>query len=128
MLRLYGPLVDHGASVVVPLLLADAPVVAWWPGEAPEVPAEDPIGMLAERRITDAASAKRPIAQLAKRARLLPARRHRPGLDPDHPVARAAGLRPWTSRRTTRSPSATVAGAADSPSADLLAGLAGAWR
>ncbi|MEP6562703.1 MAG: glucose-6-phosphate dehydrogenase assembly protein OpcA, partial [Nakamurella sp.] len=31
VLRLYGVLVDHGASVVVPLLLADAPVVVWWP-------------------------------------------------------------------------------------------------
>ncbi len=67
VLRLYGPLVDHGASVVVPLLLADAPVVVWWPGEAPEIPAEDPIGMLGERRITDASSSKRPIAQLTKR-------------------------------------------------------------
>ena len=122
VLRLYGPLVDHGASVVVPLLLADAPVVVWWPGEAPEVPAEDPIGMLAERRITDAASAKRPIAQLAKRARLLPARRHRSGLDPDHPVARAAGLHAGPAAARQGACPATVAGAADSPSADLLAG------
>jgi glucose-6-phosphate dehydrogenase assembly protein OpcA len=67
VLRLYGSLVDHGASVVTPLLLADSPVVVWWPGEAPEVPAEDPIGILGDRRITDANSAKRPIAQLAKR-------------------------------------------------------------
>ena len=67
VLRLYGTLVDHGASVVVPLLLADAPVVAWWPGDAPEVPADDPIGALAQRRITDAAAAKRPGAQLTKR-------------------------------------------------------------
>ena len=86
------PLADHGASVVMPLLLADSPVVVWWPGEAPEVPAEDPIGALAHRRITDAASAKRPTRELAKRRGHLPPGRHRPRLDPDHPVARAARL------------------------------------
>ena len=32
VLRLYGQLADHGDSVVVPFLLPDAPVVAWWPG------------------------------------------------------------------------------------------------
>ncbi|MDT7712171.1 MAG: hypothetical protein QOG46_860, partial [Pseudonocardiales bacterium] len=56
VLRLYGPLADHGDSVVVPLLLADCPVVAWWPGLAPAVPATDPIGTLAQRRVTDAAA------------------------------------------------------------------------
>ena len=35
VLRLYGPLVDHARSVVIPLLLPDSPVVAWWPGAAP---------------------------------------------------------------------------------------------
>src|SRR3954451_7600109 len=37
-LRLYGPLADHGDSVVVPFLLPDAPVVVWWPGDAPDSP------------------------------------------------------------------------------------------
>ncbi|GAA2269921.1 glucose-6-phosphate dehydrogenase assembly protein OpcA [Nonomuraea roseoviolacea subsp. roseoviolacea] len=54
VLRLYGELTDHADSVVSPLLLPDTPVVAWWPGKAPDVPAKDPIGMLAQRRITDA--------------------------------------------------------------------------
>ena len=35
-------------------LLPDIPVVAWWPDIAPAVPAQDPLGKLAIRRITDA--------------------------------------------------------------------------
>ena len=37
VLRGYGALVDPqaGAGMVMPLLLPDAPVVAWWPSEAP---------------------------------------------------------------------------------------------
>ncbi|WP_113703172.1 glucose-6-phosphate dehydrogenase assembly protein OpcA [Nonomuraea lactucae] len=57
VLRLYGELTEHADSVVSPLLLPDTPVVAWWPGEAPAVVSQDPIGMLAQRRITDARSA-----------------------------------------------------------------------
>lgn len=69
VLRGYGPLAggEAGAGMVMPLLLPDAPVVAWWPGEAPAVPAEDPIGVLAQRRITDALSAKDPIKAFEQR-------------------------------------------------------------
>lgn len=35
VLRLYGPLADHADAVVVPFLLPDIPVVAWWPDVAP---------------------------------------------------------------------------------------------
>ena len=91
VLRLYGALVDHGASVVVPLLLADAPVVVWWPGEAPEVPAEDPIGDAGERRITDASSANGR-SRNSPSAAIPTARRHRPGVDQDDPLAGPAGL------------------------------------
>ena len=37
VLRGYGPLAadEPGAGMVMPLLLPDAPVVAWWPSEAP---------------------------------------------------------------------------------------------
>ena len=120
VLRLYGTLVDHGASVVVPLLLADAPVVAWWPGDAPEVPADDPIGALAQRRITDAAAAKRPGAQLTKRIAS-----YRPG-DTDLSWTRITRWRGLLAATMDQPPydkvtSASVAGAADSPSADLLA-------
>lgn len=121
VLRLYGPLVDHGASVVVPLLLADAPVIAWWPGEAPDVPADDPIGQLAQRRITDAAAAKRPRAQLARRRES-----YRPG-DTDLAWTRLTRWRGLLASTLDQPPqdkvtAATVAGSAISPSADLMAG------
>jgi glucose-6-phosphate dehydrogenase assembly protein OpcA len=55
VLRLSGPLARHADSVVVPLLVSDAPVVVWWPGEAPLRPHADPVGAMAQRRITDTA-------------------------------------------------------------------------
>lgn len=67
-LRLKGPLARQQASVVLPLLLPDTPVVVWWPADAPALPAEDEVGRMANRRITDAASARRPIAELLNRA------------------------------------------------------------
>jgi glucose-6-phosphate dehydrogenase assembly protein OpcA len=51
------------------LLLPDAPVVVWWPESAPEEPAKDPVGALAQRRITDAAAAPDPHAELVRRSR-----------------------------------------------------------
>ena len=59
LIRLKGEVVKHPASVVLPLLLPDSPVAVWWPCEAPEDPASDPLGALAQRRITDAAAAPR---------------------------------------------------------------------
>lgn len=120
VLRLYGSLVDHGASVVTPLLLADAPVVVWWPGDAPDLPAEDPIGTLADRRITDANSAKRPSAQLAKRRES-----YRPG-DTDIAWTRITRWRGLLASALDQPPhekvtEVTVSGSADSPSTDLLA-------
>ncbi len=66
-LRLRGPLSHHVASVVLPLLVPDAPVVVWWPGTAPEDVAADPVGRLAQRRITDASEAARPVRALGLR-------------------------------------------------------------
>lgn len=63
-----GELAQHRASAVLPLLLPDSPVVAWWPGAAPAVPGEDQIGRLAQRRITDAMGAADPIPVLVERA------------------------------------------------------------
>ncbi|MEU6170781.1 glucose-6-phosphate dehydrogenase assembly protein OpcA [Streptantibioticus parmotrematis] len=68
MLRLHGELANHAESVVLPLLLPDAPVVVWWPEDAPGNPAEHPLGKLAQRRITDAAAAEDPVAALRVRA------------------------------------------------------------
>ncbi|MGP9021475.1 glucose-6-phosphate dehydrogenase assembly protein OpcA [Streptomyces sp. BR1] len=68
VLRLYGEVVDHAQSVVLPLLLPDAPVVVWWPVSAPIDPANDPLGTLAQRRVTDTYAAEQPIHELTARA------------------------------------------------------------
>ncbi len=59
VIRLSGPVAGHAESVLLPLLLPDSPVVAWWPSDAPDDPAGDPVGQLATRRITDAAEVPR---------------------------------------------------------------------
>ena len=56
LIRLKGEVVKHPESVVLPLLLPDSPVAIWWPADAPDDPAADPLGALAQRRITDAAA------------------------------------------------------------------------
>ncbi len=67
VLRLSGPLAGHAASVVIPFLLPDIPVVAWWPDVAPAVPARDPLGKLAIRRITDATNGTDPLSAIKHR-------------------------------------------------------------
>jgi glucose-6-phosphate dehydrogenase assembly protein OpcA len=59
LIRLSGEVVRHPESVVLPLLLPDSPVAIWWPKDAPQDPAADPLGALAQRRITDAAATTR---------------------------------------------------------------------
>ncbi len=59
LIRLEGEVVKHAESVVLPLLLPDSPVALWWPTDAPEDPAADPLGSLAQRRITDSAAVTR---------------------------------------------------------------------
>ncbi|HSX98246.1 MAG TPA: glucose-6-phosphate dehydrogenase assembly protein OpcA [Streptomyces sp.] len=68
VLRLYGEVADHAQSVVLPLLLPDAPVVVWWPVNAPLDPARDPLGALGQRRVTDSYAAEKPIEELRTRA------------------------------------------------------------
>ncbi len=60
LLRMYGPLGQHADSVVAPLLAPDVPVVTWWPDEAPYSPKADPLGTVAQRRVTDAAASEAP--------------------------------------------------------------------
>ncbi|MBV8927569.1 MAG: glucose-6-phosphate dehydrogenase assembly protein OpcA [Mycobacteriaceae bacterium] len=69
VLRLQGELADHASSVVLPFLLPDTPVVAWWPAAAPPEPAQDPLGQLAIRRITDATNSTDPLAAIKGRLR-----------------------------------------------------------
>jgi glucose-6-phosphate dehydrogenase assembly protein OpcA len=68
VLRLYGEVANHADSVVLPLLLPDAPVVVWWPVNAPLDPAKDPLGALAQRRVTDTYAAESPVRELNARA------------------------------------------------------------
>lgn len=120
VLRLYGPLANEGASCVVPLLLPDAPIVAWWPFEAPASPAKDPIGMLATRRITDAAADRSPTKALEARAKS-----YADG-DTDLAWTRLTLWRALLAAALDLPPfekvtGASVSGESDSPSADLLA-------
>ncbi len=91
LLRIQGELNEHVDSVVTPLLVPDTPVVIWWPGKAPGAPAADALGMLGQRRITDAAADEAPRERLAAPGCWLPARRHGPGVGADHELAVASG-------------------------------------
>jgi glucose-6-phosphate dehydrogenase assembly protein OpcA len=121
ILRLFGPLAGHGDSVLVPLLLPDSPVVAWWPREAPLNISESPIGQMAQRRITDSAEAERPWAEMQRRAE-----NYQPG-DTDLAWTRITLWRGLLAAVLDQPPfepvlAANVAGAGNSPSADLMAG------
>lgn len=120
VMRLYGKLSDHGQRVVMPLLLPDSPVVAWWPTAAPEDVGASPIGSIAQRRVTDSATARKPQEELQRRAR-----NYRPG-DTDLAWTRLTLWRGLLAAALDQPPfepvfEATVSGAADSPSTDLLA-------
>ena len=120
VLRLYGKLASHGDSVLTPLQLPDSPVVAWWPGRAPAVPSLDPIGMMAQRRITDAASAASPRKELDRRRDAYAAG------DTDLAWTRTTFWRGLLAAALDQPPffgvdAVTVSGASDSPSTDLLA-------
>jgi glucose-6-phosphate dehydrogenase assembly protein OpcA len=119
LLRLHGELASHAYSVVLPLLLPDAPVVVWWPEDAPDHPSEDRLGTLAQRRITDAAASEDPISTLRLRGDT-----YAPG-DTDLSWTR---LTPWRSvlaagldQQSLKVRSAVVEGEGHNPSTELLA-------
>jgi glucose-6-phosphate dehydrogenase assembly protein OpcA len=121
LLRMYGPLGQHADSVVAPLLLPDTPVVTWWPDTVPPIPAQDPMGALAQRRITDAAAAGSPHDALT-----MLAAGYQPG-DTDLSWTRAT---PWRSllAATMDQPSGNVTGGMVSAEAgNPTAGLIAAW-
>jgi glucose-6-phosphate dehydrogenase assembly protein OpcA len=68
VMRMQGRLALHAESVVMPLLAPDVPVVTWWHGAPPERVAYDPLGVVAERRVTDVTYCPDPIAALRQRA------------------------------------------------------------
>ena len=121
VLRLSGPLAGHAESVVTPFLLPDIPVVAWWPCAAPAVPAQDPLGKLAIRRITDATNGDDPLAAIKSRL---------PGYtagDTDLAWARITYWRALLASAADQKPhepieSALVSGLKTEPALDIMAG------
>jgi glucose-6-phosphate dehydrogenase assembly protein OpcA len=121
VLRLSGPLADHASSVVLPFLLPDTPVVAWWPAVAPRVPAQDPLGKLAIRRITDATNGIDPLACIKSRLQ-----GYTPG-DTDLAWSRVTYWRALLTSALDQPPhepvtSALVSGLKDEPALDIMAG------
>lgn len=124
VLRAYGEAASDPEGLVTGLLLPDAPVVAWWPSEAPLNPAKSPIGRIAARRITDASTQKDPFAALVNLAK-----HYAPG-DSDFAWTRLTPLRQQLASILDQPPYDTVTavevtGAIDSPSTDLLAAWLG---
>ena len=119
MIRLRGEVTRHPESVVVPLLLPDSPVVVWWPTRAPDRPADDPLGKLARRRLTDAAAVPRNKAK----AMLTQCHSYAPG-NSDLAWTRITHWRALLAAALDQHPAkvtaARVAAERISPSADLL--------
>ncbi|PZS20617.1 MAG: glucose-6-phosphate dehydrogenase [Pseudonocardiales bacterium] len=120
VLRMYGRLALHAESVTLPLLAPDAPVVTWWHGAPPERIAYDPLGVFAERRITDVCRTAEKVAALQRRADDFAAG------DTDLAWTRVTGWRAALASAydTAHEPAvaATVEGDDTEPSALLLAG------
>jgi glucose-6-phosphate dehydrogenase assembly protein OpcA len=68
VMRMRGRLALHAESVVMPLLAPDVPVVTWWHMTPPDRIAHDPLGVVADRRITDSAQTADPVEVLRVRA------------------------------------------------------------
>jgi glucose-6-phosphate dehydrogenase assembly protein OpcA len=120
LMRMYGRLALHAESVTLPLLAPDAPVVTWWDGEPPERIAYDPLGVFADRRITDSSLAPDRAAALRRRAA-----DYAPG-DTDLSWTRITNWRTSVAGAldgaTERASSAIVDGDPADPSALLMAG------
>ncbi len=120
VLHAYGEAASNEESLVTGLLLPDAPVVAWWPEEAPTDPAASPLGKIAQRRITDANTSPDIRARIA-----LLGKTHAPG-DTDLAWTRLTHWREQLAAVLDQPPYETVTavevrGAAASPSTALLA-------
>jgi glucose-6-phosphate dehydrogenase assembly protein OpcA len=120
VMRMYGRLALHAESVVMPLLVPDVPVVTWWHGEPPEQIANDFLGVVADRRITDTGQAHDRIAALRQRAN-----DYAPG-DTDLAWTR---ITPWRTLLAgafdtldTKVTGATIVAPASDPTAALMSG------
>ncbi|HXW46534.1 MAG TPA: glucose-6-phosphate dehydrogenase assembly protein OpcA [Streptosporangiaceae bacterium] len=119
LLRLYGPMSEHADSVIMPLLVPDTPVVTWWYGLLPTAPSIEPLGVLAQRRVTDAARARVPAETLAALAA-----GYKPG-DTDLSWTRATPWRSLLAAILDQEPGhingGVVSAEEHNPTADLLA-------
>ncbi|GEK20950.1 glucose-6-phosphate dehydrogenase assembly protein OpcA [Cellulomonas xylanilytica] len=120
VLRPSGQLERHLDTLVIPLLLPDAPIVTWWPYEIPDNPSEHPLGRMAARRITDTTQCARPNAALRALAAA-----HADG-DTDLAWTRATLWRGLIAATLDQPPyepvqKAVVAGESTHPSVDLMA-------
>ena len=120
LIRLKGEVVKHPESVVLPLLLPDSPVAVWWPCHPPADPAADPLGKLAQRRITDAAA--------ASKARTKAIHQQCSAYTKGNTDLAWTRITPWRAllaaaldQRPVKVTGASVTGERISPSADLLA-------
>ncbi|WP_354562422.1 MULTISPECIES: glucose-6-phosphate dehydrogenase assembly protein OpcA [unclassified Rhodococcus (in: high G+C Gram-positive bacteria)] len=121
VLRLHGELAEHEHSVVIPFLLPDTPIVVWWPNEAPKIPAQDPLGKLAIRRITDATKSPDPTSTIKSRLDS-----YSQG-DSDLSWSRVTYWRGLLATALDQAPhekvvDVTVSGLAEEPALDILAG------
>lgn len=120
VLRACGDAARDEESLIMGLLLPDAPVVTWWPGAAPASPGTSPLGRIAQRRITDASAQPDPQAALdVLRANYLPG-------DADFAWTRLTLWRAQLAAVLDQPPytpvtAVHVTGAIDSPSTTLLA-------
>jgi glucose-6-phosphate dehydrogenase assembly protein OpcA len=124
LLRPSGPMIAHLETLVTPLLLPDVPIVVWWPDDAPGDLAEDLLGAMAHRRVTD--STKEPDGEAMLR-RL--AAKHEPG-DTDLAWARVTLWRGLIAAALDQPPfdpvtSVTIEGETGHTSIDLLAAWLG---
>jgi glucose-6-phosphate dehydrogenase assembly protein OpcA len=119
LLRLYGPMSEHADSVIMPLLVPDTPVFTWWHGLLPAVPSSQPLGLLAQRRVTDAARARHPGEALAALSV-----GYKPG-DTDLSWTRATPWRTLLAATLDQEPGEILGGVVsaepENPTADLLA-------
>ncbi|GGF32256.1 glucose-6-phosphate dehydrogenase assembly protein OpcA [Subtercola lobariae] len=124
LLKAYGAAATDEEGLVTGLLLPDAPVVVWWPGESPEKASTSSLGRIAHRRITDAANHPNPVESLVRLSET-----YAPG-DTDFAWTRLTLWRAQLAAVLDQPPyepvtAVEVQGASDSPSTLLLAAWLG---
>ncbi|WP_114854721.1 6-phosphogluconolactonase [Brachybacterium sp. YJGR34] len=108
-------------TLIMALLLPDAPIVTWWPETAPSSPVHDVLGSMSQRRITDSAASSDPLATLKR------LRRGYSSGDSDFAWARLTRWRGLVASAYEVPPISTptsveVSGTPGNPSVELMAG------